>query len=312
MKNMKIEYLTPIFLEGGADYDTYISGNNDVINDSDGKGRVAFSGGLLSGGKAKANEKGVYRGDGGVYTLSNGILRFTKNNGEILTIQKFKNGDLGITLGDEKPKPKEDSENNNHGSPLVLDLNGDGITSTFISETSTYFDLDNKEVNGEARETTLGCGMKERTGWIQTTDGLLALDKNSDGVINNGNELFGNYTKDTKGNYASNGFDALAKYDTNHDNIINASDDVYKALRVWQDSNSDGITNTGELHTLSELGITSINLTYQTTDTLEERNTIKQTSTFTQETTDTDGNALTETKAVNDVWFKSNIKRKAA
>ena len=196
-------------------------------------------------------------------------------------------------MGEEKPKPKEESPNNNHGSPLVLDLNGDGVTSTFISETSTYFDLDNN-------------GMKERTGWVQSTDGLLALDKNSDGVINDGNELFGNYTKDTLGNYSNNGFDALSKYDTDHDNVIDANDEIYTALQVWQDSNTDGITDAGELHSLSELGVSSINLTYQTTDTLEERNSIRQTSTFIQETTDTEGNTIAETKTVNDVWFRKD------
>ena len=280
------------YLLGGTGYDTYISGNGDTIKDTDGSGRVAFEGGILTGGKAKKGEKGVYEGNGGTYTLSNGTLTFVKGS-QTLTIQKFKNGDLGITLGEEKPKPKEESPNNNHGSPLVLDLNGDGVTSTFISETSTYFDLDNN-------------GMKERTGWVQSTDGLLALDKNSDDVINDGNELFGNYTKDTLGNYSNNGFDALSKYDTNHDNVIDANDDVYKALQVWQDSNSDGITDTGELHSLSELGVSSINLTYQTTDTLEERNSIRQTSTFIQETTDTEGNTIAETKTVNDVWFRKD------
>jgi hypothetical protein len=282
-------------LYGGYNYDTYITDDGDYIKDEDGRGEVHFEKTHLTGGTKvctngdDASDAGVYKGDGGEYTWSEGDLIF-EQDGKYLIIDNFKNGDLGITLKDictpllpdSIPTPKGPYH---HGSPLILDLNGDGATSTFIYDTKTYFDLDND-------------GMRERTGWVQSGDGLLVLDKNSNGIIDNGNELFGNYTKDAIGAYSDNGFDALVQYDTNKDGVIDSNDDIYSVLQVWQDANNDGITNVGELYSLSELGVASINLSYVTIDALEERNSIFQTSTFT-----TTGG---DTQIINDVWFDTD------
>ena len=138
-------------------------------------------------------------------------------------------------------------QNENFSSPLVLDLNANGTTSTFIAQSETYFDMD-------------GDGFKERTSWTESTDGLLALDKNQDNIINNGSELFGNYTKLSNGTLAKNGFEALSQYDLNKDNIIDNKDSIYTHLKVWGDTNSDGISTTDELKTLQELNISQINL----------------------------------------------------
>ncbi|MDD4883201.1 MAG: hypothetical protein PHF22_01975, partial [Sulfuricurvum sp.] len=289
------------YLLGGTGYDKYIAGNGDTLMDSDGSGIVSFEGIILHGGVSesggcKPDGSGEYKGDGGVYKLSGGKLTFTKDgSGETLTIEKFVNGDLGITLtsddpGASCPPPPEDPDdsptpgdpNPNFPSPLILDLNGDGVTSTFISETSTYFDLDND-------------GVRQRTGWVQSTDALLVFDKNQDGVINNGTELFGNNTILKNGTKAANGFEALKEYDENKDGLIDNRDNIYNTLQLWQDTNSDGVTDTGELHSLSELGVASINLDYATTDDYEEQNRIFQTSTFTT----TEGT----TQSINDVWF---------
>ncbi len=76
--------------------------------------------------------------------------------------------------------------------PLVLDLDGDGIETLGISSTThVMFDSDGEKANGEARETTLGCGVKTGAGWVKSDDGLLVLDRNGNGTIDNGNELFG-------------------------------------------------------------------------------------------------------------------------
>jgi hypothetical protein len=288
------------YMEGGIGYDTYYSGNGDTIKDSDGSGKVAFEGKLLHGGVAQEGEckpdgSGEYKGDGGVYKLSGGKLTFTKDGtGEILTIEKFYNGDLGISLTSKdpgascppppprQPEPSPAIPNPNFSSPLILDLNGDGVTSTFISSTSTYFDLDND-------------GVRQRTGWVQGEDGILVFDKNRDGKVNNGTELFGNHTLLKNGTKAANGFEALREYDENKDGVIDAKDNIYNTLKLWQDGNSDGVTDTGELHTLTELGVKSINLDYIQTTDYEEQNRIFQTSTFTT----TDGT----TQSINDVWF---------
>ncbi len=249
-------------LLGGSGYDTYITDDGDTIKDDDGEGIVFVGEKFLTGGTKVCSEEpseddaNVYIGDGGFYILSEDhTLTFTNSEGT-LTIDNFKSGDLGIVLkeGDACPEPLPPMPETpltpagpNFPSPLILDLNGDGVTSTFIYDTKSYFDLDND-------------GLKERTGWVQSGDGLLVLDKNSNGIIDNGNELFGNYTKDVTGVYDDNGFDALSQYDTNNDGIIDSSDDVYSVLQIWQDANSDGVTDAGELHSLSELGVASINL----------------------------------------------------
>jgi hypothetical protein len=292
------------YIEGGKGYDKYITGNGDTIKDSDNSGRVLFEGFKLTGGVSetgcKPDGSGEYKGDGGVYKLSGGKLTFTKDGtNETLIIEKFVNGALGIILtsdnpGGSCPPPIPNPEppvpgpntpstpNPNFPSPLVLDLNGDGVTSTFISETSTYFDLDND-------------GVRQRTGWVQGEDGILVFDKNRDGKVNNGTELFGNHTLLKNGTKAANGFEALREYDENKDGIIDAKDNIYNTLSLWQDSNSDGVTDTGELHTLTELGVKSINLDYIQTTDYEEQNRIFQTSSFTTTAGDT--------QSINDVWF---------
>jgi hypothetical protein len=105
-----------------------------------------------------------------------------------------------------------------------------------------------------------GDGFKERTAWVEQGDGLLVLDRNGNGVIDNGTELFGNFTPLVRGNSASDGFEALLQYDENRDGIIDHNDAAYNQLRVWMDDNANGITDTGELKTLQEAKVASVKL----------------------------------------------------
>ncbi|MBB4640571.1 calcium-binding protein [Rhizorhapis suberifaciens] len=123
--------------------------------------------------------------------------------------------------------------------PLVLDLDGDGYELTTEGNSRTYFEFDND-------------GFGERTGWVRPDDGLLAIDLNANGKIDGIAELFGNQT--------TSGFAMLGAYDANLDGVINAADAIYADLTVWRDSNQDGVSDTGELHTLADLGIVSISL----------------------------------------------------
>ncbi|MEI6286004.1 MAG: hypothetical protein WCP79_05825 [Bacillota bacterium] len=128
--------------------------------------------------------------------------------------------------------------------PIALDLDGDGVE--FIKN-GAYFDYDNNK-------------FAERATWIGKDDGWLALDKNGDGKIGDGSELFGEAMRKKDGTLAKDGFDALAEYDDNKDGKIDSSDAIYSQLRVWQDANGNGVTDAGELKSLSELGIKQLNL----------------------------------------------------
>ena len=165
---------------------------------------------------------------------------------------------------------KAQAEQNRRIDPLVFDLGGDGITTVSLEESNAFFDLDNN-------------GFAEKTSWVGAKEGLLAYDKNGDGIINGGNELFGDRTlmKDGK-TLASSGFVALAEYDDNKDGKIDSNDVIYALLRIWQDSDGDGIASAGELRRLVDLGIVSIGLSYSNTGVTDSANNIQvRTGTFT-------------------------------
>ncbi len=132
------------------------------------------------------------------------------------------------------------------GDPLTLDLDGDGLETVGIAA-GILFDQN-------------GNGVKIGTGWVKPDDGFLVLDRNANGVIDSGRELFGDSTLKSNGQLAADGFDALRDLDGNADGSIDASDAQFDNLRIWRDLNQDGITENGELFTLSQLGIVSINV----------------------------------------------------
>ena len=145
--------------------------------------------------------------------------------------------------------------------PLILDLNDNGI-ETIAPNLANPILFDHE-----------GNGIKTGTGWIVPSDGFLVLDRNGNGTIDDGTELFGDNTPiygnmlDANGQTvqgitgkAADGFDALAQQDTNADGVVNAQDVNFADLRVWQDLNQDGVSQEGELKTLAELGIAGINI----------------------------------------------------
>ncbi len=136
--------------------------------------------------------------------------------------------------------------------PLVLDLDGDGFELLSVND-GVYFDEDAQ-------------GLVEKTEWVAPDDALLAIDLNEDGVINDGSELFGTSTKLPDGSVAKSGFEALAQYDDNKDGVIDENDAVFNRLKVWQDKNSDGISQEDELYSLSDLEIDGICIDTSDTD----------------------------------------------
>ena len=133
----------------------------------------------------------------------------------------------------------------NNVDPLVLDLTGAGLNLRGVSTVAPSFDLK-------------GDGFAVRTGWVAPNVGILVLDKNGDGEVNNIGELFGGEAS-TAGLSAV-GFAQLAKYDANLDGVIDASDPIYSQLRIWADANGNGVADPGELLTLQQAGIASIDL----------------------------------------------------
>ena len=147
--------------------------------------------------------------------------------------------------------------------PLMLDLNGDGLATTNLDQSDVYFDLDSN-------------GFAERTAWIDANDGLLVLDRNGDGKITNGQELFGDQTLLSNGTRATSGFEALREFDDNKDGKIDASDIVYLKLKVWQDLNRDGVSQAEEMKSLADVGIKAINLSSTVTGAADAMGNIQR------------------------------------
>ena len=155
--------------------------------------------------------------------------------------------------------------------PLALDLDGDGI-ETCGADGRVLFDH-----NGD--------GVRAGTGWVRSDDGLLVLDRNSNGTIDNGGELFGVDTTKADGTKATDGFDALSDLDSNDDGVFDSKDTRFADVRVWRDLNQDGISQSKELSTLAANNIRSISLS-KTSSTTNLGNGNTQTATATVTRTD--------------------------
>lgn len=146
-------------------------------------------------------------------------------------------------------------------SPIIIDTTGTGI-SLVNPQFGPQFDL-------------RGAGIKSVvswTGFFEKSVGFLALDRNGNGVIDDGTELFGNFTAQPD-SPNKNGFAALAEFDKpenggNGDGVISSLDAVWPRLRIWIDTNHNGISEPNELMPLSAFHIEAIELKY-----VEDRHT---------------------------------------
>lgn len=162
-------------------------------------------------------------------------------------------------------------------TPLVIDLDNDGVELTQFNaeDTATFFDIDHD-------------GFAEQTAWVAPDDGLLALDRNANGRIDDAGELFGTATID--------GFAVLQALDTNGDLRIDAADADFANLLIWNDANGDALSQTSELNSLSYYNIVSIDLAGITPSTSSVNgNAISHTSTVTF--------ANASTAVIADAWF---------
>jgi len=257
---------SPSELTGGADRDYFGIAKNTTIKDLEATEEVHWSGNLLVGATRKGSGSFV---DGAGYTYT--------FNGDVSVVIRAPDGSVATVIAAGAAPVKEPgvlyqvgsirglgdraglgtdglTDPNTDGlfmsgqtglryglfaSPLVIDLAGNGINLISRKESWAYFDWDQD-------------GFRERTGWVAPEDGLLVWDRNSNGQIDNGSELFGTRTTD--------GFTVLQPLDSNHDWSISAADRDFAKLRVWRDFDGDARVDAGELATLASSGISSISL----------------------------------------------------
>ncbi|WP_332752365.1 calcium-binding protein [Hydrogenophaga sp.] len=170
-------------------------------------------------------------------------------------------------------------------SPIVLDLDGDGIETISISD-GAWFDH-------------TADGFAERTSWAAPDDALLVRDLDGNSTIDSGRELFGSESLLPNGSKAANGFEALKALDANSDGVIDAQDAAFTELRVWKDANANSRTDAGELLTLAEAGVGSINVAYTNSSHIDAQgNAHRQVGSYTT--------ASGETRAATDIWVQIN------
>jgi len=128
--------------------------------------------------------------------------------------------------------------------PIAVDLGGDGFEFISVDDSNVFFDV-------------TGDGWKRRTAWVGANDGLLAFDSDGNGKIETSGEIsFARYKEG-----AQSDLEGLGAFDTNGDGIFSALDAKWDQFGIWQDANSDGITDEGEFKTLDEMGVSAIALT---------------------------------------------------
>jgi len=124
--------------------------------------------------------------------------------------------------------------------PVALDLNGDGVQTTGAART-VAFDVDDS-------------GFMKNTAWLNNHDGFLFLDRNLNGSIDSGRELFSNSIVDL----SARGLAGMRWVDSNYDGKLTAADPVWNELKIWRDADGDGQAEAGEVKSLAALGITAL------------------------------------------------------
>lgn len=161
----------------------------------------------------------------------------------------------GLGGGGEDPPPDEDAEcpepETCDDSPIVIDLGQHGYRLTSASD-GVVFDLRND-------------GQPVQIGWTQfgVENAFLALDRDGNGSIDNGAELFGNFTPLRSGSNAPNGFAALRELDANGDTIVDVADPAWTQLLLWVDRNHDGSSTADELQPIASSIVTGLETDYR-------------------------------------------------
>lgn len=237
-------------LTGGDGADYFVVGQGDIIWDPQPFDRMGTSLTAPLAGVATRPEGSTdpYMLNGFSIEDLSGTLYVKQGSTVIAIAHDWQSGDLGITLEDIPNDPPEPPWINSGPlnpppiDPLVLDLDGNGLSFVSVDASTANFDLDED-------------GFSERVGWVRPTDGFLVRDANANGVVDSHAEMFGGNGQD--------GYQALAALDSNGDGVINAGDAPFAQLSVWRDLNQDGVSQSGELTSLAQEGIVSLSLTSQ-------------------------------------------------
>lgn len=269
-------------LNGGAGADKYhFKGvfGDDVVIDNGAADSLYIGGHLLTGEAVQDSVTGAYELGGYILTKAGSNLVISSGNNSV-TLTNWDAGDYGITLSENQEEPELPIANPLAGllndlvnalampvvkkDPLILDIQGDGFNLISAASSNIYFDY-----NGD--------GIAERTGWVAPSDGFLVLDKDNNGTIDGINELFGDLTQS--------GFEELSHYDEtihggNADGKIDFEDAVFSELNIWQDLDSDGVADAGEVKNISEYGILQLSLNAASANLSIAGNIIRETATY--------------------------------
>jgi hypothetical protein len=156
--------------------------------------------------------------------------------------------------GDPPPCDLREGTQSGPCSPIIIDTENEGFHLT-SSSTGVSFDISGTEHPVQLAWTD-----------PQFHNSFLALP-GTDGLVHNGKQLFGNFTPQPQ-SPNPNGFLALAQFDLpenggNGDGIIDPQDRIFSALRLWVDTNHDGVSQPEELFKLPDRGVFSISLHYK-------------------------------------------------
>lgn len=159
-------------------------------------------------------------------------------------------------------------------SPLVLDLDGNGIQTTGVDD-PVMFDID-------------GDGTLNLVAWLGTGSGdaFLWRDAGTQHRVDDGSELFGSGMILGDGHRASNGFEALASYDRadnggNEDGAITKADEIWRRLRLWIDENHNGISEPTEIVPIQMSCVESLSLRWVPSDEMDAAgNQVRMKSTY--------------------------------